>query len=194
MIETLSKTDEEFAELVQKGEIEKFEILMERYEEKIKRYATKFISEKVDIEDVTQNIFLKTFENIQGFNPKRKFSTWLYTIAHNELVNFLKKKKKMPLSLIELDTFLPHSLRDNTLKEDFDFDLEKKKEILEKAIEGLEIKYKEPLYLFYFENLSYSEISEILKIPISTAGVRIKRAKEKIKIFFKENDGRNTKK
>lgn len=187
MIETLLKTDEEISELVQKGEIEKFEILVERYEEKIKRYAAKFISEKVDIEDVTQNIFLKTFENIQGFNLKRKFSTWLYAIAHNELVNFLKKKKKMPLSLIELDTFLPYSLRDNSLKEDFDFDLEKKKEILEKAIEELEIKYKEPLYLFYFENLSYSEISEILKIPLSTVGVRIKRAKEKIKIFFKEN-------
>lgn len=181
MIEELQKTDEEVAKLVQQGETDKFEILLERYEEKIKRYSQKFLSEKVDIEDAVQNIFLKAFENIQSFNPKRKFSTWLFAIAHNELVNFLKKKKKMPLSLIELDTFLPISLRDDSLRENFNFDFEKERQALEKALDELELKYKEPIFLFYFENLSYQEISEILKIPISTVGVRIKRAKEKIK-------------
>lgn len=173
------KSDEEICQLVQKGNSEIFGILVERYAEKIKRYSQKFVSQKEDIEDLVQNIFLKAFENIKNFNPKKKFSTWLYAIAHNELVNFLKRKKKMPILLIELDTLLPHSLRDNGLRESIDF--ENKKEILDKIIEKLEPKYKEPLFLFYFENLSYSEISEILKIPISTVGVRIKRAKEKIK-------------
>ncbi|MEM3063381.1 MAG: RNA polymerase sigma factor, partial [Nitrososphaerota archaeon] len=82
--------------------------MVERYEERIKRYSQKFISQKEDIEDVVQNIFLKSFENIKSFDPKKKFSTWLYAIAHNELVNFLKKKNKLPTSLIDFDTFLPH--------------------------------------------------------------------------------------
>lgn len=181
------KTDEEIVFFVQKGDIESFGILVERYEEKMKRYFQKFLSQREDIEDLIQTVFLKSFENIQSFNTKKKFSSWLYTIAHNELVNFLKRKKKMPLSLIELDTFLPASLKDDSLRKDFDFDFREKKEILEKAITELEIKYKEPLFLFYFENLSYGEISEILKIPVSTVGVRIKRAKEKIKNLLKKH-------
>lgn len=189
MLEEVSKTDEEICQLVQKGNIEIFGVLVERYEEKLKRYAFKFLNQKEDVEDVVQNVFLKTFENIQGFDTKRKFQSWIYRIAHNELVNFLKKKKKLTLSLIELDTFLPSSLKDDTLREEVDFDLTEKKELLEKFLEELEPKYKEPLYFYYFENLSYAEISEILRIPISTVGVRIQRAKEKIKKKVKEKYG-----
>lgn len=187
MKEKEETSDEEITRLVQKGNIEAFGILVERYEGKLKNYARKFLSGKEDIEDAIQNIFLKAFENIQSFNPKRKFKSWLYAIAHNELVNFLKKKKKMLISFIDFDTFLPPSLKDDTLRENFDFEFAKKKELLEKALDNLELKYKEPLYLFYFENLSYHEISEILKIPISTVGVRIKRAREKIKKLIEKN-------
>lgn len=179
------KRDEEICQLVQKGDSESFGVLIERYEKKIKRYLWKFLSQREDVEDLTQNIFLKAFENIQGFNPKRKFSTWLYAIAHNEMVNFLKKKKRMPASLIELDTFLPYSLKDDSLRENLILNFQK--EILEKAIKELSLKYREPLFLFYFENLSYQEISEILKIPISTVGVRIKRAKEYLKKLIEKH-------
>lgn len=182
------KSDEEIAREVQKGKIEAFGFLVDRYEEKINRYLQKFISQKEDREDLVQNIFLKVFENIQSFDSKRKFSTWIYAIAHNELVNFLKKKKKMPIYFIELDTILPFSF--NKKNVDGEIDLKNKKEILDKALENLELKYKEPIFLFYFENLSYHDISEILKIPVSTVGVRIKRAREKIKKFFEEKYGK----
>lgn len=162
------KTDEEICKLVQKGDTKSFGILIERYEEKIKRYFQKFLPQKEDIEDLSQNVFLKAFENIQSFNQRKKFSSWFYAIAHNEVVNFLKKKKKLLLfSLIELDNFLPSFSRDNTLRENFNFDFEKEKEALEKAMEKLDLKYREPLFFilllnFFFFILSFIHFHLIL--------------------------------
>ncbi len=180
------KSDEEICKMVQKGDIEAFGILVERYEEKMKRYSQKFLSQKEDIEDVVQDIFLKAFENIQSFDTKKKFKSWLYKIAHNQLVNALKRKERF--SFLSLDTFLPYF----SLKEEFN-EVEKKelRANLEKYLQKLDPKYREVIFLYFYENLSYSEISEILKIPISTVGIRLKRAKEKIKKFIQKDYGLN---
>ena len=181
--EISQQTDEIIANLVQAGKVDCFGILIERYEEKIKRYARKFLADHEDINDTLQDIFLKAYENIESFDRKRKFSTWLYRIAHNELVNTLKKKKKS-LPLFDLDVFLPFSLHDRTLEENID-----KKEIgqiIDKCLDKLAPKYREPVILYYFENLSYQEIADVLEIPLSTVGIRIKRAKEKMKKICEE--------
>ncbi|MBC7074166.1 RNA polymerase sigma factor [Candidatus Parcubacteria bacterium] len=180
------KTDEEICKAVQKGDIEAFGILVERYERKMKIYFQKFLSQKEDVEDLVQNVFLKAFENIQSFDPKRKFKSWIYQIAHNELVNALKRKTRF--SFLSLDTFLPYLSLKSEIEETID--RKKMKEELEKCLEKLDQKYREVIFLFYFENLSYSEISEILKIPVSTVGIRLKRAKEKIKKLFEKNHGK----
>jgi len=172
------KKDEEIAYLVQSGEIESFSILIKRYEEKIRRYARKFLADHEDINDVLQEIFLKAYKNIKSFDRKRKFSTWFYRIAHNELINALKKKKKF-LPLFDFDVFLPSLLWDRTLEQNIDRG--EMTQIIDKCLDKLEPKYREPIVLYYFENLSYQEIAEILEIPVSTVGIRTKRAKEKMK-------------
>jgi RNA polymerase sigma-70 factor (ECF subfamily) len=170
------RTDEEIAVLVQSGSAEVFSILIDRYEAKIGRYARKFISDNEDINDVLQNIFIKAYVNIKSFDAKRKFSSWLYRIAHNELVNILKKKSKKTLPLFDLDTFFPHQNNNNNISQEID--REKTRKILDKSLNNLESKYREPIILYYFEELSYKEIADIMQIPVSTVGIRIKRAKE----------------
>lgn len=177
------KSDEEIAHLVQLGEIELFGILIERYEEKMKRYARKFLADSEDINDALQEIFLKVYKNIKSFDKKKKFSTWLYRIAHNELVNILKKKKSV-LSFLDLDMFLPAPFDYKSFEQDID--RKEMEKILDKCLDRLEPKYKEPIILFYFENLSYQEIADILEIPVSTVGIRIKRAKEKIRKIYQK--------
>jgi RNA polymerase sigma-70 factor (ECF subfamily) len=184
------RKDEEIANLVQSGKIEFFDILIERYEAKIKRYSRKFLSDSESINDVLQEIFIKVYTNIQSFDSKRKFSSWIYRIAHNELVNVLRKRRPI-LPLFDLDVFLPHRLHDDTFRENID--RQSIKEIIDKCLDRLEVKYKEPLVLYYFEELSYQEIADILQIPVSTVGIRIKRAKEKVKTIYRQitsNDGK----
>jgi RNA polymerase sigma-70 factor (ECF subfamily) len=170
-------TDEEIVLMVQKGDLQIFGALIERYQEKIQRYVKRF-TPATEAEDITQTVFLKAFENINSFKINLKFSSWLYRIAHNELVNYLKKKKTLPL--FDFDVFLPHY---HVSQKEMENETDKKIEIeqFKKCLDKLEPKYKEAVILYYFENLSYQEIANITHSPISTVGVKIKRAKEKLK-------------
>ena len=179
-----NQSDEEIVALIQKGNIDYFGILINRYKAKMMRYARKFLSDTEDISDIIQEIFIKVYINIQSFDVERKFSSWLYRIAHNELVNALKKRKKNILPLFDLDTFLPINLQDNSLENDIDN--KDMKMVIDKCLDQLKPKYREPIILYYLEELTYKEIAEVMRIPISTVGIRIKRAKEKMKSIFKK--------
>lgn len=178
------KSDEEIASQVQGGNTDAFGVLVERYEAKMSRYAKKFISNSEDIADLVQTVFVKAYVNIQGFNVKRKFSSWLYRIAHNEFVNALKKKSRRPLSLFDFDTLFPHLPAKETA--DFKTNEREIKEMLNRCLNELHPKYREALVLYYFEQMSYREIAEILRIPVSTVGVRLSRGKIILKKIFDE--------
>lgn len=165
--------------MVQSGKIELFGFLVQRYEAKIRRYAGKFLFGYNDIDDIIQEVFLKAYVNIQSFDVSRKFSSWLYRIAHNEFINAIKKRKKEPLPLFDADALFPHLIsRENVDKEANE---KETKQLIDKCLNRLEPKYREPLVLYYFEELSYKEIADILRIPVSTVGIRIKRAKKIMK-------------
>jgi len=172
-------TDEDVVKQVQQCQVEPFEILVQRYQDKLTRYGRKFLSNNQDIEEIIQEIFIKAYINIKNFDLSRKFSSWIYRIAHNEFVNALKRKKS--LHFFNLDVFLPHFVsRENIEK---DIDRKETQELINKSLSRLGSKYKEVLILYYFEDLSYKEISDVLRIPISTVGVRIKRAKSIMKSY-----------
>ena len=174
-------SDEQIATSVQKGNLEDFGELVLRYGKKIQNYLFRFIQTKEEVEDLTQDIFLKAYSNILSFNPKKKFTPWLYQIAHNELVNYLRKKHYLSTKFINLDfdVLAAKSISENDILKDLENNL--KFELIDKKLNKLNFKYRQPFVLFFYENLSYQEISDILKIPISTVGTRIKRAKEIIK-------------
>lgn len=177
-------TDEEIARKVQNGDTESFGVLMERYGSKISRYGKKFLSNGHDIEDFVQEIFIKAYVNIQSFDAMMKFSPWLYRIAHNEFINALKKKSRLPLFVFDFDAIFPHlPAEESADKEANDKDI---KNMLDRCLVKLDSKYREPLILNYFEEMNYGEIAEILHIPVSTVGVRLSRGKIILKKIFKE--------
>ncbi len=174
------ETDESVALKVQAGDADAFAILMERYQEKLMRYARKFLNDKDDAKDVIQDTFIKAYENIQSFDAERTFSPWIYRIAHNEFVNAIKKTKARRTTFtIDFDTLFPHLTAPDTadsaaLERDM-------KETVERHLAEIDPKYREPLVLYYIEGMDYREISEIMQIPISTVGVRLARARAILK-------------
>jgi RNA polymerase sigma-70 factor, ECF subfamily len=176
------KTDEEIAHRVQTGEIDFFNILIVRYEKKMRTYARNFLSDQEEINDVLQDIFIKTYRNIKSFDAERKFSSWLYRIAHNEFVNALKRKNKKTLPLFDLDIFFPQHIKEEKNIPN-EIDQKRMRELLGKFLDKLEAKYREPIILYYFEELSYKEIADVMQIPIATVGIRIKRGKEALKLI-----------
>lgn len=177
-------TDEELAGEVQRGNIELFGVLMERYQEKITRYGNKFLSSRENIEDVVQEVFIKAYENIQSFDATQKFSPWIYRIAHNTYINALKKSERGPLYLFDFDTLISHTVVADPIEKEREQTEIKK--IVDKGLDELEPKYREILVLYYLEELSYKEISDVLHIPIGTVGIRLSRAKEMLRQTYKK--------
>lgn len=175
----LELTDEEVASRVQKGDVDAFGILVKRYEEKMTRYARKFLFGGEEVKDLVQEVFIKAYVNIRSFDIGRKFSPWLYRVAHNEFINAGKKKSRLPVFTFDLDALFPHLVA----KETADGEMERQdlKKMLDQSLEKLDVKYREPLVLYYIEDLDYKEIADILKIPVSTVGVRLARGKVMLK-------------
>jgi RNA polymerase sigma-70 factor (ECF subfamily) len=186
MPEISEQNDEEVAAQVQKGDIESFRILVERYEPKMTRYAKRFFFDGDEGKDLVQEVFIKTYVNIKSFDTSRRFSPWIYRIAHNEFVNNIKKRQKERenTSIFDFDVLFPHLVAKETA--DDGFNKAEVKHMLEQALNTLSEKYKEPLVLYYFEDMDYREIADILHIPISTVGVRLQRGRAMLKKIVKE--------
>jgi len=190
-LEAQPKTDEELAAAVQSGDTASFGTLMERYEPKLLRYARKFLAGVEDCEDLVQEAFIKAYVNIRAFDPARRFSPWIYRIAHNEFVNAIKKKWRDRIITFDVDELFPHPVAKKTA--DADVRTAEMRSLLERGLGRIGPKYREPLVLYYLEELEYREIAEILHIPVSTVGVRLKRGRDALKkVLAKDGIGNTT--
>jgi RNA polymerase sigma-70 factor (ECF subfamily) len=167
-------TDEEIVEKVRTSNQDLYAVIIDRYQKKLVRYVSNLIKNEDKAIDVVQESFIKAFVNLNSFNIEKKFSSWIYRIAHNQAINLAKKyQKEIPLL------------------EDWDFksndDIEKdfeEKETIEKitnCLKNIPLLYSEPLSLYYIDEKSYEEISDILRIPMGTVATRINRAKKIMK-------------
>lgn len=179
-------TDEMLVTRVLAGDTESFGVLVERYDSKLQRYGKRFLARTEDIEDIVQDVFIKAYQNLQSFDPEQRFSPWIYRIAHNAFVDLLKKKSRNPLVRfgLEFDTLIPHSSYEDPIARERD-QAEVRKE-LDAALTGIPSGYAEILTLYYFEELSYKDISEVLRVPMGTVGIRLSRARAALKKSFEK--------
>ncbi len=172
-------TDEELVTRVQHGDQEIFGELMDRYTEKLSRYGRQFLARPEHIEDLVQDVFIKAYQNIQSVDTSRKFSSWIYRIAHNAFVNALRAQQTAPISYFDFDTFTAHPVYEDGHAERKE--AEEMRVLVEKGIKKLDQKYREVVMLYYFENMDYQQIADILHVPIGTVGIRLSRAKALLK-------------
>jgi RNA polymerase sigma-70 factor (ECF subfamily) len=175
---TPDSSDEAVARAVQAGDQEQFGHLVDRYETKLKRYGKKFLAHHDDIDDIVQDVFISAFRAIQSFDTAERFSPWIYRIAHNAFVNALRKQKHSPLS-IDFDTLLSYPAPQDTAEKERD--RAEFRQLIDRGLAELAPKYREVLVLHYYEDLSYKDIAQVLKVPIGTVGIRLSRAKDALK-------------
>lgn len=163
-------TDEEIVEIVRSSDQEEYEALVDRYQLKLLRYANGLIHDEQKAKDVVQESFIKAFVNLNGFDTTKKFSSWIYRITHNEAMNLLKRYQKEVLLPEGVDFASDENIETEYSQQELTVHMQQ-------CLKELPIIYAEPLNLRYIEEKSYDEISDILHLPISTVGTRIKRAK-----------------
>lgn len=174
-----SKTDEELVELSLRDP-DHFFCLSKRYEEKLLRYIVRISKfSREDAEDVLQEVFIKTYYNLNGFDKELRFSSWIYRIAHNEAVSAIRKKVVRPTIYLEEADLEKFGDAFDMVKE-VDDSIDRK--MIDIALSNLDEKYREVLVLRFLDEKDYIEIADILKKPVSTIGNLILRGKK----LFKE--------
>ncbi|XRD24413.1 sigma-70 family RNA polymerase sigma factor [Lysinibacillus fusiformis] len=169
----------EEAELIaraQQGEKEAYIELIQIHQQTVEKFAFQCGVHSNDLADVSQEVFVKLYRFLHQFKQDR-FTTWLYKITLNATRDYYRKEqrelaKEDKLNAQRQTIFL--SAEDDVL-------LFEEDKLLHNAIQALDEKYRYPIVLYYFHELKYEEIAEVLNISLSTVKVRLLRAKEKLK-------------
>jgi len=157
--------------------------LMDRYRDSIYFMLLKMVNNKDDAEDLTIEAFGKAFKKLHQYTPNYAFSTWLFKIASNNCIDFIRKRKKNTFSInktLENDegSELEIDLKSDALDPEQTFMREQKIQIMHEVVKTLKPRYRTLVELRYFKEYSYEEIAEHLDIPLGTVKAQLFRARE----------------
>lgn len=177
-------TDQELVERVQRGDKNAFNLLVQRYQNKIMHLVSRYVKNSGDVADVTQEAFIKAYRALPGFRGESGFYTWLYRIAVNSAKNYLVAQgRKPPASDVDADDadYFEGSdmLKESTTPEKALLTSEIETTLF-RAVERLPDDLRMAITLREIEGLSYEEIATVMECPVGTVRSRIFRARDAI--------------
>lgn len=190
---TSSREDLALIASFQSGNAGAFDILVRKYRGPLEFHIKGMIREHQLVEDMVQEVFVKAYENLQGFNPEYAFSTWIYRIATNHAIDHIRKRKLNAVSIHDpihtKDGEMEREIHDTDASTDSRVLGRERARILGEAILNLPEKYRAVIQMRHMEELSYQEISEELDLPIGTVKAHIFRAREMLYKALKDREG-----
>jgi RNA polymerase sigma-70 factor (ECF subfamily) len=177
-----SLEDADWVLKAKKGNEHAFRKLMDKYQKGLDFHISKMLRDRSLLEDLIQEIFIKAYKNLKTYNPDYAFSTWLYRIATNHTIDYLRKKKLETYSIDEpfdtKDGQMRIEIQDEAASTDAPIEKKERKNLVHEAINQLPKKYQRVIQMRHIEELSYQEIAEELDLPIGTVKAHIFRARE----------------
>ena len=172
------------------GDQKAYKKLRMKYHEAIYNLIYRMIRDKDEVEDLTQEAFIKAFTSLSSFNDEFAFSTWLYKIATNNCIDYIRRKKLQTFSIdkpIESkESDFVYELPDSTYEPDQELIDRQRRKMLEDAISSLPAKYRQVIHLRHVEEKEYQEIAAILKLPLGTVKAHIFRAREMLNKYLRD--------
>lgn len=176
------------------GRESSYKKLTEKYQRALFFHIRKMIRQEEMTEDLVQEVFIKAFNNLDSYSNKYAFSTWLYRIATNHTIDFLRKKRLSTYSINDpvktKDGEMQIQLPDTDFATDEPLIKKQRKQIVHDAIDDLPEKYRRVIELRHMEEYSYDEISEELDLPLGTVKAHIFRARELLYKALKDKKDR----
>ncbi|HEX9660313.1 MAG TPA: sigma-70 family RNA polymerase sigma factor [Rhodothermales bacterium] len=164
------------------GSQEAFSQLMEKYRNPIHHHIYRMVRDKRQVEDLVQEIFIKAFSSLASYSTNFAFSTWLYKIATNHTIDYLRRRKLSTLSIDQplktKDGELEYELPDSTYRPDRHIVEDQRRLLIQEAIDSLPPKYYRVIVLRHQQEKSYEEIAQELDLPLGTVKAHIFRARE----------------
>lgn len=191
--EIISPTKAEDMALISRalnGEQGAYEKLMKKYYQLIHNLIFRMVFRKEDVEDLVQESFIKAFNSLEKFDAQYAFSTWLFKIATNNCIDYLRKKKLSTFSIDKDmssdDDDMKFEIPDSNYIPDTGIIDSERKVLIEMAINSLPEKYKRVILLRHTEDMDYEEIAKKLKLPLGTVKAHIFRGRELLNKFLKD--------
>ncbi len=178
-----AKYDYDLVQKARKGDQNAFAELMDRYRDSIYFMLLKMVQNKDDADDLTIEAFGKAFNRLDLYTPNFAFSTWLFKIASNNAIDFIRRKKKNTISIDQAvggeegDEMYMDLKSDGLTPEEISIK-EQKMKIMRQVVQRLKPRYRQLVEMRYFEQLSYEEISEKLELPLGTVKAQLFRARD----------------
>jgi RNA polymerase sigma-70 factor (ECF subfamily) len=184
----MSPTDNELMEQVRDGKVEKLAILFERHQTMLYNFFLRLTGNRAASEDLVQEVFIRILKYRAGYQGESRFVVWMFQIARNAHVDFLRKKKgEVALE----DQFMETPDREPLPGDLYEADQEAA--LVRRALDKLPAKKREILVLFRFQNLKLREIAELLDCQVGTVKVQVHRAlKDLSRIYFELQGGKAT--
>ena len=183
-MEASSQTDQQLVQRVQKGDKRAFDLLVVKYQHKIMALVSRYIRDSAEVQDVTQEAFIKAYRALPKFRGDAQFYTWLYRIAINTAKNYLMARSRRPpgsdIDVQDAENFdSATALKDIENPENQLFG-EELRQVVQRAIGQLPEDLRTAVTLREFDGLSYEEIADVMDCPVGTVRSRIFRARESI--------------
>ncbi len=183
-------SDQELINQYLKGDKKTLEILIKKYLKPIYGFVYRYVGGAGEAEDITQEVFVRVWKNIKKFGREKSFKTWIFAIAKNASLDFIKKKKAIPFSVFENENeedYLGENIADPAPLAPELIDRENMAQILDAATNKLSPKYRMVLFLRYNDHFSFDEIAESLGEPFETIRSRHRRGLIALKKILTES-------
>lgn len=176
-----SERDRELVEQALTGSETAYQELLEKYRMALQRHVGRMVRDKEEVDDLVQECFIKAFTALSSYSAEYAFSTWLYKIATNHTIDFLRKKKLPTMSIdkpiVAKDGEIEYELPDTTYRPDRHIVEDQRKQLLREAIDALPPKYHRVIVMRHQQEKSYEEIARELDLPLGTVKAHIFRAR-----------------
>ncbi len=189
-----AKNDLRLVGLALKGDQKSYSELLTRYHDAIYFMLLKMVNNRDDANDLAIETFAKAFQNLEKYKPDYAFSTWLFKIATNNCIDYIRKKKLKTFSIDQTvgdegENNKTFEIPGNTLNPEESMIRKQKSTFLKDFVEKLPLRYRKLVILRYFEEHSYEEISEQLDIPLGTVKAQLFRAHNLLANILKTSKG-----
>jgi len=182
--------DRKLVERTLQGEKEAFEMIVRKYENSLLNYIGRMVKARELALEFTQEVFIKSYSSLRSYRPQYKFSSWLFKIASNLVIDFWRKKKISAFSINQKDYFgqpMPSiQVPDHRASVIKKFELSELRRKIEEALEKIPASLRELFVWRHINELSYEEIAEIKDLPVGTVKNRVFQAKEMIRRLLEE--------
>lgn len=185
-----SEQDRVLVEQALEGNEAAYRQLMQKYGKALYHHIYRMVRAKGEVEDLVQESFIKAFSALSSYSSEYAFSTWLYKIATNHTIDYLRKKKLPTFSIDKpiqtKDGNLEYEVPDTTYRPDRHVVADQRRELIQEAIDTLPEKYHRVIVLRHQQEKSYEEIAQELDLPLGTVKAHIFRARKLLYKYLRE--------